>query len=183
MRLFLTLLILLLPQNAAAQLEANFRNGGGIIIGESTTECTADAKGALRYNDTSKRFEGCNGTDGWNPLAQSSRQLGTPLYANHYSTSSPAVYNSDLEEGIRALYNNDTASPAYIYWRGQCLLDGSGTTITPANLAHDCGKFLCLDKMGQWPYMAQIAGYCVNGGDSSCNGGSFTFTWNCLTTQ
>lgn len=172
----------LLPLPAVAQIESNFRNGGGIIIGESTNECNADAKGALRYNDASKRFEGCNGTDGWSPLAQASPQLGTPLYAATYLSTNVTQYNNNLDTALLAMWGSP-ANPSYVTWRNMCRIAGTGTAITADNKHVWCGRLQCFGKTGAVPHMMELGDVCTEGGPSSCGGGHFYFSWNCLTAQ
>lgn len=51
------------PIASRAELSADFYLGGAIILGESTTACDSTIAGALRYNDTDKVIELCDGTE------------------------------------------------------------------------------------------------------------------------
>ena len=48
--------------NGAGDLGAPLKVGGGIQVGTTTTACTKDTKGVIRYNDTANAIEFCNGT-------------------------------------------------------------------------------------------------------------------------
>lgn len=52
----------LIPILAFAQMETDFSQGGAIRIGASTTTCNSGASGALRYNNSTNKFDYCNGT-------------------------------------------------------------------------------------------------------------------------
>lgn len=57
------LFVFFIPSNSLAQVETNFSTGGGVRIGDSTTNCDGTIEGAIRFDqDSSKTIDYCNGT-------------------------------------------------------------------------------------------------------------------------
>lgn len=60
-----------------AQIDGDFSAGGGIKIGTSTTTCDSSAEGGLRYNNTSKCLELCDGSN-WGCISVAACADATP---------------------------------------------------------------------------------------------------------
>jgi hypothetical protein len=63
--------ILTVPFTASAQVSFNAGgvNGGSIVIGASSDACTSTIDGAVRYNNSTKKLQLCNGTT-WDDINQ-----------------------------------------------------------------------------------------------------------------
>jgi len=61
--MLLGLLALCAGPSAHAQIDGDFSAGGGIKLGTSTSTCDGTIEGALRYENTSKCLQLCDGTD------------------------------------------------------------------------------------------------------------------------
>lgn len=62
-----------LSNSASAQIsfDASGPNGGAILLGESTSSCTASLEGGIRYNSSSSQLEFCDGLN-WTSLIAAS---------------------------------------------------------------------------------------------------------------
>lgn len=59
---FSAFVLMLWAAPAFAQLDADFRAGGGVILGTSTTTCVAGVAGGMRYSSTQGCVEVCDGS-------------------------------------------------------------------------------------------------------------------------
>ncbi len=63
-------LVVFSPLAVRAQLDADFRIGGGILVGPSTTTCDGTKTGGLRWSSANSTFEMCDGVS-WQKISAS----------------------------------------------------------------------------------------------------------------
>lgn len=151
------------PGSVTLTTEGGVKAGSYVQIGDDSagaTTCTPDEAGKIRFNASTKLFEGCNGTL-WNALGQKQGtwdgwcangwgavdQIGTPVPPAYYD-STPRVPCGNADENAVAAANGWTCRMGCSCPQGYQLLN-TGT----------CNFGYCIDPSHGGTYTGMIAYY------------------------
>lgn len=158
---------LALPIAATAQVEANFWTGGGVRVGISSTTCNSSIRGALRFNDTSKEIELCNGTV-WTRIVNTVTSGPVAPAGSGYFVLTATTWNGNLG-GVSGA-------------DAKCLAELTGNTNWKYYSAANSNGQLVASKVHAWiasvgltnNLMPLTTYYFARVGDVTVGGGSFT---------
>lgn len=104
------------PLQAYAQLDADFRMGGGILIGPSGTPCSAVTEGGVFYDSNSSCLKLCNGAS-WNCMTAGTCDFAPAFFA--FIDQNSLGPSSQYASNIARITGMDAACAASIGVGGQ----------------------------------------------------------------
>lgn len=167
---FLLTLLFTLP--AHAKISSNHK-GGAVVIGETSISCDADIKGGLRWNDSEKTHEMCDGT-AWKKLLATGG-TGDPSLPSPdagYFVITSGTWNGDLRTAGAGVDGLDGANKLCLSdlqnndWMGKADADSRGLVTAAKVRAFICPNLsqTCQNALPNTTYHFAVSGDNAKGG-------------------
>ena len=170
----------------AAQMSANYKDGGGIVVGASTTNCDSTTEGGLRWSSSNTTFEMCDGSS-WKKIIATGGTgdpSNPPSGTGYFVVSSGAWTGAGINRisGANSLCLSDLQSND---WLNKADAVSRGLVNSTHIQAFICGSRsgICQLPIANTTYTFAASGSIATGGatfttDSSSQGPGNTQNWS-----
>ena len=170
----------------AAQMSANYKDGGGIVVGASTTNCDSTTEGGLRWSSSNTTFEMCDGSS-WKKIIATGGTgdpSNPPSGTGYFVVSSGAWTGAGINRisGANSLCLSDLQSND---WLNKADAVSRGLVNSTHIQAFICGvrSGICQLPIANTTYTFAASGSIATGGatfttDSSSQGPGNTQNWS-----